>query len=253
MRILLILLLISVSYRGAVANNNLFLPGDAYFPMQLTADDCRQLQEGNAGDKVFYYASMGGYEGAFCGYAGFHEAKLTSVDRKFINNLVTAYGVTRENEHKELREVIENGKPRLIETNGMRVLFYPQEFDFQKNKLGLRYNENWATVAEKFGHERRHLRLCELIDSSEAVGVSWRDAPHVGTFRAVWPKPLKLNGKGDEAPITFEGPVKAIVLSQNTLKEYFENKRITMIHVVDSTGIQRWYGESGEWQLQNEK
>jgi hypothetical protein len=55
----------------ASANNNLFLPGDAFFPTELTADTLAELDGGGEEPPIFTYSNLGGYEGAFCGYAGY--------------------------------------------------------------------------------------------------------------------------------------------------------------------------------------
>jgi hypothetical protein len=238
----------------AVANNNFFLPGDAFFPTQLTAEDLRELQTGEAAGKVFRYSSFGGYEGAFCGYAGYSRAQIAAVDRSFITNLVTVYGEIRQYERKELVEVVEKGKTKQLETNGIRVLFYPQDFDLTKFKLGLQYNEKWVDETIKFGHERQRIRLCELIDDKEAVIASWRDASLVGSFDLVLPK-VKLDaGPPVEEPVNIKGPMKAIVLQQHTLKEYFNaGKTYRTIYVVNSKEVQQFEWSEYQWNLSEDE
>jgi hypothetical protein len=254
---LLVALTLSLHVQSsAKANNNFFLPGDAFFPTQLTAEDLRGLQAGDAADKVFRYSSFGGYSGAFCGYAGYGNAKFATVDRAFIANLVTAYGQVREYEQKELIEIVEKGKTRQEETNGMRVLFYPRDFDIQKFRLGLQYNEKWVEEAIKFGHRREHLRLCELIDDKNAVIESWRDATLVGSFETVLPKANLLQGEPLKEPVLFKGAVKAIVLSHHSLKQYFnatEETSYREIRVVDSSGVQRYNWTDNAWQLEKDE
>lgn len=237
----------------AVANNNFFLPGDAFFPTQLTAEDLRVLQTGEAAGKIFHYSSFGGYEGAFCGYAGYSRAQIAAVDRSFITNLVTVYGQVRQYERKELVEVVEKGKTKQVETNGIRVLFYPQDFDITKFKLGLQYNEKWVDETMKFGHERQQIRLCELIDDKEAVIASWRDASLVGSFEIVLPKVKLEGGTPVEAPFSIKGPVKAIVLQQHTLKEYFHAKTSPTMYVVDSKSVQQFTWALSEWHLSEDE
>jgi hypothetical protein len=243
------LVLCFVATSIADANNNFFLPGDAFFPTQLTAEDVRALQEGKPEDKVFLYSSFGGYSGAFCGYAGYLRTRIATVDRPFIKNLSLAYDRVRAGELKKLVEVVRDGKTKLEETNGMRVLFYPQAFDFKRFHLGLQYNEKWADEAVKFGHKREHLRLCELIDDKDAVAQSWRDATAVGTFEASFPK-LELRESGPlEEPMTINGPVQAIILRHYSLKEYFQRKELVELFAVDSKGITYyfWNGSKHEW------
>lgn len=237
----------------AGANNNLFLPGDAFFPTQLTAEEVKALQTGKPEDQVFRYSSFGGYSGAFCGYAGFARTKIATLDRPFIMNLVRAYGHVRRYEAKELREIVEDGRTSLEETNGIRVLFYPRDFDFKEFHLGLQYNEKWVDEAVKFGHRREHLRLCELIDDKEAVSQSWRDATAVGTFEAVFPKFDLREAKVVSEPMTIKGPVQAIVLKHHSLKEYFQRKDSLSLLVVDSKGLTNYFWDDikHEWEKQD--
>lgn len=251
MRFLTILAaLFFIPVSDAVANNNFFLPGDAFFPTQLTAEDLRELQMGEAAGKIFRYSSFGGYEGAFCGYAGYSRAQIAAVDRSFITNLVTVYGEIRQYERKELVEVVEKGKTKQLETNGIRVLFYPQDFDLTKFKLGLQYNEKWVDETMKFGHERQQIRLCELIDDKEAVIESWRDASLVGSFELVLAK-VKLDaGPPVEEPVNIKGPVKAVVLQHHTLKEYFNaGQDYRTIYVVSSKEVQQFGWSDYQWNL----
>lgn len=237
----------------AHANNNLFLPGDAFFPTELTADKLRTLQAQDAGPYVFDYSSFGGYEGAFCGYAGYGRAQISAVDKKFLANLAKAYAYIREYEAKILRETVEDGKTQLTETNGVRVLFYPKAMEFPKFKIGLRYNEHWVEEAMKFGHDRKHLRLCELVDSPDAVAESWRDAQQFGTFDALLPdmatEPTSDFEGANEQPIVLKDKVQAIVLMQTRpLKIYWQPPQdYVAILVVDSSGIVSYQFEEGDW------
>ena len=234
----------------AAANNNFFLPGDAFFPTQLTAEDVRALQAGKPEEKVFFYTNLGGYGGYFCGYAGFGRTKIATLDRPFITNLAEAYSRLRAGQPKELREVVRDGQTRQVETNGMRILFYPQSFDFKQFHLGLQYNEKWVEEAIKFGHKREHLLLGEMIDDKDAIIKSWRDATVVGSFDATFPKLDLAETRLVEEPMTIKGPVQAIVLRGGSLKEYFQQKTTLELFVVDSKGLTYYYWDGHEqaWQ-----
>ncbi|MDB4679814.1 MAG: hypothetical protein P8M30_17075 [Planctomycetaceae bacterium] len=232
------------------ANNNLFLPGDAFFPTILTQKDISSLQEMKSGERLFSYSSLGGYEGAFCGFAGYQNAMIPSVDEAFTENLTIIYKHIRSYQDRELRERIDDeGAIQLEETNGIHVLFYPAEFKFPRNKLGLRYNEHWVEEAMKFGHNRSGLRLCSLINDPDAIQLSWRDAPIVSSFDAELPdvesKPTSLV----EEPIVLKGDVKAIVVASFTLKEIFraERKDYLEIYIVDAKEISMWVFEQSKW------
>ena len=91
-------------FQTSWANNNLFLPGDAFFPTQLTKADLEGLQKAE-GHLKFEYSNLGGYGSAFCGYAGHSSAMLPVVDDSFAKNIAKAYARVREFEGRELIEV----------------------------------------------------------------------------------------------------------------------------------------------------
>ena len=240
---------IMVSSSSVIANNNLFLPGDAFFPTVLAKKDLGALLANKKGDRTFTYSSFGGYEGAFCGNAGYYYATIPAVDNNFAKNLAAVYLRIREFDNRELIEITRDGKTELIETNGMRVLFYPAEFKFPRHRLGLRYNENWVSEAVKFGHEKDQLRLCCLIPDPDAVERSWRDAEAIPPLKVKLPdvelKPVPVT----ETPVVVESPVKAIVIGSHTLKELFRysDDDYLTVYIVDSKGTTEMVHEDGKW------
>jgi hypothetical protein len=234
-------LLAAASVGEVLGNNNLFLPGDAYFPTELTEADLIGFNADVKDPPLITYSSFGGYQGAFCGYAGYMRAKVPQLDDAFLKNLKKAYAEIREYDERELREVVsEDGTKKLLETNGIRVLFYPASFEFPKFKLGLRYNENWVSDAEKFGHSRNHLRLCSLIDDADAVMECWRDATVVAPLPADLPDVELKSVPETTAPVTLTGPLKAIVLNSQPLADYYRPEGYATVRVVDSDGIVEW-------------
>lgn len=233
-----------------LGNNNLFLPGDAYFPTELTEADLVGFKADAKDPPLITYSSFGGYQGAFCGYAGYMRAKVPQLDDAFLKNLKKAYAKIREYDERELREVVsEDGTKKLLETNGIRVLFYPASFEFPKFKLGLRYNESWVSDAEKFGHLRSHLRLCSLIDDADAVMECWRDAEIVAPLPAVLPDVELKSVPETTSPVALQGPLKAIVLNSRPLADYYRPEDYTTVRVVDSDGIVEWgYSEDEGWE-----
>lgn len=231
------------------ANNNLFLPGDAFFPTELTKAAVEILQSKKAEERTFAYSSLGGYKGAFCGYAGYENAIIQSVDDAFARNLAKAYQQIRELQPRLLEERTFEQKTQLVETNPIQVLFYPASFEFPRHALGLRYNENWVAECVKFGHRREHLRLCCLISDPEAVALSWRDADLVPALKAKLPVVKHEPGKSTEEPVIVEEPVKAYVLLHDSLSQLFhpEESEHANILVVDSTGVTCLMRDDGDW------
>jgi hypothetical protein len=223
-------------YCRVSANNNLFLPGDAFFPTEITADSISKLAT-EKNQHEFVYSSFGGYDGAFCGYAGYNRAKISNLDDAFIANLKSAYEQIRKYEPRLLREEKRDGKIHLHETNGIRVLFYNDSFEFPKFELGLRYNENWVAEAVKFGHQPRSLRLCCLIDDKDAVTHSWRDAGLVDSLDVLLPKIELKPVPETETPITINGKIKAIVFGSTSLSDFFRPSDGISFLIVDENGI----------------
>lgn len=233
----------------ALANNNLFLPGDAFFPTELTKADIEVLQSKKAEERTFAYSPLGGYKGAFCGYAGYENAIIPSVDDAFARNLANVYQHIRELRPRLLEERTFERKTQLVETNPIQILFYPASFEFPRHALGLRYNENWVAECVKFGHRREHLRLCCLISDPEAVALSWRDADLVPALKTNLPVAKPEPGKSTEEPVIVEGPVKAYVLLHDSLTQLFhpEESKHANIYVVDSTGVTCLVRDNGDW------
>ena len=245
-----VLLLFTIAIASpAWANNNLFLPGDAYFPTVLTKPDIESLLAKKTGQRQFVYSSFDGYAGAFCGYAGYLNASIPAVDDEFAANLKIVYQKIRQHEGRKLQEQTVDGKTSLIETNGVRVLFYPPEFDFRANKLGLRYNENWVAETMKFGHTKKHIRLCSLVADPDAVETCWRDAEDVPELPAETPHVKLKPVPATESPVVIPGPVQAIVIGSHSLIELFEEKQEAYftIYVVSANGIQKIVHQDGEW------
>jgi len=240
---------IIASNANVMANNNLFLPGDAFFPTVLTKAEVEALQSRKTGERTFAYSSFGGYEGAFCGYAGYDNARIAAVDDAFAKNLAAVYARIREFYARELIERTHDGKTELVETNGIRVLFYPPEFQFPRHHLGLRYNENWVSEAVKFGHKKEHLRLCCLISDPHAVERSWRDADVIPPLNVKLPDVELKPVPETEAPVLVQDPVKAIVIGFHTLKELFRynDDDYLTVFIVDSEGITELVHEDGRW------
>ena len=255
----LVAVAISVSTAGLTfANNNLFLPGDAFFPCVLTKAGVEALHSAKAGERTFEYSSFGGYPAAFCGYAGYNLAKIKAIDDAFAANLAKAYRRIREFSPRTLIENVRDGKEELVETNGMPVLFYAADYPFPKRPLGLRYNENWIAETVKFGHKRDHVRLCCLIQDAAAVEEEWRDAEAVPPLKVKVPdaQPNPDPEKRSKAHVEVQGAVKAIVLADHTLQELYSYTPLSeaspTIFVVDSNGVVEMICEAGNWKMRDE-
>ena len=261
--VLFIFVIIAASVSYTIANNNLFLEGDAFFPTTLTSDDIDNLNS-NPKQFRFRYSSYGGYTAAFCGYAGYGYAEVKGVNEEFAANLKRAYELVRKNEPRELADVElyddhedggegENDDEKLApktvqqESNGVRVMFYDKEFDFTKYKIGLRYNENWVADAMKFGHGQDHLRLCCIVDHPDAVMTSWRDSSSVAPLTATFPKVENGSLADSGSTATIGGKTNAIVFGSTPLSKYFSPDDKLSFMIVDENGITKMTYRDHKW------
>lgn len=243
------IILVMLSMTGVQANDNFFLPGDAYFPTQLTEESLQEFQAQDTPTIEFIYSSLGGYEATLLGYAGYRRARIPAVDQEFVGRLRRVYSEIRKTDPKQLVETTEKGKIKLLETNGIKVLFCPIEFPFPKYSIGLRYNEKWVEEAMKFGLPRETLRLCELIDLPNAMERSWRDSTQIGSFDVELPEVKFESDKITEAPVTLKGKVKAIVFGSYSVNEIYQPNRLDVrsLYVIDFDSSTRFDLEDGSW------
>jgi hypothetical protein len=231
-----------------IANNNLFLPGDAFFPTLLTKDRIANMRQTKSGDRTFEYIATDVEGGAMCGYAGYANATIPSLDDAFAENLDRVYSRILSLRGRSLIERTENGKTTIKEKGGMRVLFYPSDFDFQVHRIGLKYNENWVEESKKFGHEKEHINYSSLIDRSEAVAISWRDALEINGLQAKLPEVALSPTPKMEIPVIIGEPVRAYVLGFGSLEKFFDpDDAYLTLYIVDSIGVEEWYHQLGEW------
>ena len=229
------------------ANNNLFLPGDAFFPTEMTKEDVDVFSTSSQDSRSITYVAIDRRGGAFCGWAGFQNAIVKSADDQFAANLKTAYDRLRTIHPRRLLEKRTKDGFEMVETNPMRVLFYPKSFDFREYDLGVTYNENWMDEIERFGHEREHMIYSSLVNHAEAVAHSWRDGPRVPPLPAVAPK-FKL-GEKVVVPIEVNCELQAIVLANGSLDDFFDSDGETplTLYAVTSEGLEVWSYREWEW------
>jgi hypothetical protein len=228
---------------NSFANNNLFLPGDAFFPTELSEVDLKRISTEPAGKRLFTYSSYDTYPMAFCGNAGYQLVILENVDDAFVKNLKATYEEIHRAMPRKFVEEKQDGKTRLVESNPIRVLFCSASFQFPKHSLGLRYNENWVEEAVSFGHKRDHLRLCCMINHPDALERSWRDAKTVSPLGEI-----VAGGKNTPADSAIvRGPLRAVVIGEHVPADYFGSGDANWLYVVDSSGSKELRRYDGEW------
>lgn len=110
----------------ALAHNNYFLPGDAFFSVTLTRDTIREWTTNEGGDFEFHYTRFDGQFMA-CGNIGYTKLKVSGIDDSLRSALSEAYWRYSSNERPLYR--LENDNPKeLSQVNGVVALIYNSDF-----------------------------------------------------------------------------------------------------------------------------
>ena len=133
---------------SANANNNYFLPGDAFFHTIITQDTIQILEKNPK--SAFYYRFV--CEPAFCGYAGYSNLILTENNQILAKNISKAYYQIRESVPLKLRakntspnstsNKIELKPTEFEEINGLSLFFYNEDHEWKKRRIAIKYNED---------------------------------------------------------------------------------------------------------------
>ena len=258
---ILFTLLLGIS-SSALANNNLFLPGDALFHTLLTEKKLKAL-ENEANPRFDYFRNVS--FGSGCGFAGYSKLEFTRMPKSFRENVVTACReVLRRRAANAARkkkdptpdasdrsddEIIDDDIPR--DPTTVNVMFYNLSFDIKRYRFGLRYNENWSKDIESFGHGDR-AQLDPLFYDVGALAAQWRDAKKVDALQAVCPKlpsPLPrttlFSFKLD--PVRVAKNIRVIVLESPDMRQYFYGNTKLGYYDVTKDGVTRYHWVNGEW------
>ena len=182
--------LFALAAGSAGATNVGFLPGDAFFHTTLTKDVADGLAAG--GSVTLSYDRPDDAEFMLCGYAGYWNAELPA-DHPLSPRLAAVYRRLRTDH--EFREVVQypqdDGSVREVETNGFRLFLYNVEYEPSRRKIGLRYNETWASDVAAFytdpAKARHHVRLDLFMEDRLAFVRDWRDAAAGPPLKATCP------------------------------------------------------------------
>lgn len=87
----------------------------------------------------------------------------------------------------------------------------------------------------------------DVVDKSEAVAHCWRDGPLIPAMPATIPD-IKV-GQKEQAAVSIECSVMAIVLANGTFEDFFDSdgEEYLRIYVVTSEGIEEWINHEWEW------
>lgn len=160
-RVLLVLLAFALPLR---AHNNLFLPGDAFFTAMVTIDE---VEKWRPGPVTLMYDRLRSVT-YFCGYLGYRKAIIADVTQATIDGML---GTLRQLE-KEGRGYREGEADDGKKIRWFRVFLYQRDCNLGAMRIGLRYNEHWATIQRAHASEE-HVMYDEIGDAG-AIVENWQ-------------------------------------------------------------------------------
>lgn len=175
----------------AFATNPQFMPGDACFPVVLTKEVAEQMA--NSGDELHlnYHGLSGG--GFFCGSVGYREIILQDVPAEWHERIVEVYTALRVRWPRHIEQSYKaNGDLDFeYETNGFVVFVQNRSLDFDKYRVGFRYNEDWMDAWPNDPELPTFAKYQPHFNGFDDVAEDWRNAKHVEALTVRFPEPDK--------------------------------------------------------------
>ena len=242
------------------ANNNYFLPGDSFFHTVLTEAVLVEMEKSKS--PVFRYNRPDHLNSFFCGSAGFEQLQVKEMSPAIKKNLQSLYRHLRGTyplrvelvpETKHVRDasggfdnLVKTGKILRRELNGFSMFFYNADFDANRYRLGLKYNENWLEEVVAFGHSREHAQFEFFVREEEAILSDWRDCRPVKPLDVISP-PIKKRRSTNPLPsITLKSKVRIFVLPEADFSAAFD--RSGFVYEITEAGVQIYgQGRGGKW------
>uniref|UniRef100_UPI00260BE51E hypothetical protein n=1 Tax=uncultured Gimesia sp. TaxID=1678688 RepID=UPI00260BE51E len=119
--------------------------------------------------------------------------------------------------------------------------------DWQREKIGLKYNEGWLKDMNQFGYKSG--RYCPVIESADAIIASWAKGSSVPPLAVQLPDTPIRKYKTVDTPMIPTGRLKAVVLFDQKYKEYFNMKNNKQLLEVTSKGIIHYVIHRREWKI----
>ena len=246
------------------ANNNYFLPGDSFFHTVLTEAVLADMEKSKS--PVFRYDRPDHLNSFLCGYAGFEQLQVKEMSPAIKKHLQTLYQHLRKQhplqielapETKLVRDAsgefdkeVKTGKMLRRELNGFSMFFYNADFDANRYRLGLKYNESWVEEVVAFGHPQEHVQFEFFVRDEKAILSDWRDCRLVKPLDVISP-PIKIRRSSNPLPpMTLKSKVRIFVLPEADFSSAFG--RSDFIYEVTEVGVQLYGpGRAGRWKIRS--
>ena len=244
---------------AAQANNNFFLPGDAFFHTVLTESLLQDIEKSKS--PVFRYVRPDHLDTFLCGFAGFNMLQVKEMSPAIKKNLQALYRELREDYPLQIELVqettwvrgsiedgdkeIKTGKILRRELNGFSMFFYNAGFDANRYRIGLKYNETWAEEVMAFGHQREHIQFEFFIREEKAILSDWRDSQLVKPLDVISPPIEPRRSSKPLPPVTLRSKVRVFILPESNFQSAFDRSR--GIYEVTEAGIQYYRPLGNAW------
>jgi hypothetical protein len=196
-----------------LAHNCLFIPGDAFFYIEIDQAEWEALQSGKL--SVMKYDRPEELSFMLCGYGGYENLDIANLPDEYRTRLIEAVATMKKKYPTKIVE-IDHGNPGLFgapsgiekkEVNKIRIFVYDKSLDFSKHRIALKYNESWPEAAVALGLKRETFHYDFFVGSSPGIVESWRMGTDVSPLSVRLPKPgriyIKEPMKIDPAKVKF--------------------------------------------------
>lgn len=148
------------------AHNNLFLPGDAFFTALVTIEDVEKWRPGSVTVEYSRIPAVG----YLCGYFGYGKAIIADVNQATIDGVLNSLRKLKQ-EGRGYREGEAEGGKKI---HWFRIFLYQRDCNLESMRIGLRYNEHWATIQRAHASEE-HV-LYDEIGGDAAIIENWQSS-----------------------------------------------------------------------------
>ncbi len=243
-RTLLAIAILLATISQSFANNNYFIPGDAFFYVEIEKSEWEDFKSGKL--STLDYDRPDHLPFMLCGYAGYQKLDIANLPKEYRAGLVQAVEAMKENYPTKIIE-IDHGQPKFFgspsgiekkEINKIRIFVYNKAFDFAKFRVGLKYNESWPESAIALGHQKDHFQFDFFVNTPKGITESWRMGCEVSPLDVDLPPAAKGFIK---TPIKLDADkIKFLVAPPKSLESLCFPPRDSALEciVVSSNGVQ---------------
>jgi hypothetical protein len=240
--------LLVVWENSAWAVNLSFMPGDAFFSIRLTAKVVDALPaEGGTLDLSYAYPKG---SGDFCGYAGFEKLQILDASPEFVDRIKSVYRAARVDVPVRIQiSVDEDGSRKEFELNGFQAFVCNRDVDWKKQRIGIKYNEDWFNLPKKAlagprgdgtGKHTACMQYVSFVPGARAVEHDWKYAARYAPLTAVVPdiEGWGVAGEEIEEPVSVRAKeIEIIVLKYGSIKAAFNQKDGVAFFSISDEGV----------------